>query len=563
MYRVNIHSPRAKKNLSGEIEDLKPPSTIKEEENLNFLKTLYFVMGVISIFLALFSHYTWTHTTSYSILILFLASILSKISAILGVVGCFREIKDLKYKDLIASGEKESLGKKYLMISFYLMLVCIIFLLVFGTHALFYSERSQAYLEAYYYSDPAGFEAYYGNSLENIEKWGILLITISGYTAYIIIIVMLFITYFAYVLSALYNSIETMFEILNLNIMNLGLAMVYITVYCIEYNTQIKFQANTPKNIQYAVIVVGCMLCAVCILGFWVLGNQSNKTLKAYLVVNFFMIVACALCSTVSVRSSSLFKEGLSEKCFDFMAIVSAEYISELGCAKKYLNTTSVQENQCAKGQNRYIWENTEEIEENYGCLNSYCCDVLIADAKTKLDYLGICSAGCIFLIGMSLWACYYLFKKINASDSAHRHNPNLKIWVWGVLSPCITIVGILYFIPQAPYLPPYIDADVVVGSATLVDSRLLSDSWCYTDVRLDLHDSGCDQCAKSEYFADVLGTNGCSDLDLVSSYSLPDLLAQVSRLKLCPVCSGSPYQWIITVYRRDYWSNSTTETVM
>ena len=189
------------------------------------------------------------------------------------------------------------------------------------------------------------------------------------------------------------------------------------------------------------------------------------------------MIFICALCSTISVKSAHMFREGLSEKCFEFMAIVNSDYLSDLGCANKYLNTTNYEDNQCVKGQNRYIWENNNDIQESYGCLNSYCCDVLVTDAKTKFDYLGICSGAAIFLICISLWACYFLWKKIMYPDLAHRHVIDKKIIACAILSPILTIISILYFIPAAPYLPPFLEGNALVSSATVINPKLFSES--------------------------------------------------------------------------------------
>lgn len=415
-YILNIHSPRHKHHgesseLSHPNEESKSSTITADEEKLNFLKTLYFILAVLSIFLSLFSYYTWKHTRSHSILVLSFTSVLCTISAIFGVFGSFRGITDLKYRHLILAGEKEGHGKNFLTLSFFLMILSLALLMVFGSHALFYSERSLSYFQAFYNSNALEFEELFGKSLDELEKWCMLLIMISGYTAYLIIIVMVFITHFAYLLSHLYDSIDRMFEILNLNIMNLGLGMIYITVYCLKYDSNIKFEANVPENVPYAIIIVGVFLCIMCGMGFGTVKAQAIGPLKVYILSSFFMIVICALCSTFAVKSAHMFREGLSEKCFDFMAIVHADYLENLGCSNKYLNTTNIEESTCFKGQIRYIWEPNLSIKDSFGCLNSYCCDVLVTDAKTKFDYLGICASSAIGLNCISLWACYYIWK--------------------------------------------------------------------------------------------------------------------------------------------------------
>lgn len=562
MYRINIHSPRHKEFSNEKIEEEAPAGLTQDEEKLNFLKALYFILGILSVFLTLFSYYTWTHTHSYSILVLTFTSFLSKISAVFGVIGCFRGIQDLKFRHEILTGEKEGIGKNFLMFSFSLMMLSLTLYLVFGSHALFYSERTQAYLEAYYHSNPISFDEYYGKSLEAIENWGVLLITISGYTAYLIIIVMICITYFAYLLSILYDSIDRMFEILNLNIMNLGLGMVYITVYCIQYHSQIKFDVEIPKNIPYAIIAVGAFLTAICALGFYVVYQGTLKVLKVYIIFNFSMIFISALCSTISIRSAHLFREGLTEKCFDFMAIVNSDYLSQLGCANKYLNMTNIEENQCAKGQNRYIWE-MSETEVSYGCLNSYCCDVLVTDAKTKFDYLGLCAGAAVVLICISLWACYYIWKRIEGPARVNQFQIDLKITSWAVMSPILTIISILYFIPATPYLPPYLDADVSVTSATIIDPRLLSNNWCYSAAGLDISTSNlpCEGCLHSEFSIFFTSENGNNEK--FTSAEFEKITEFLNLKKLCPVCRGLPSYWDIKISREDFYEDYSTENPM
>ena len=566
MYRVNIHSPRHKSYSDDQIEEPKSSSLTQDEEKLNFLKSLYFILSLLSTFLTLFSYYTWVHTRSHSILVLCFTSLLSLTGAVSGIIGCFRGIQDLKFRHLILAKEKEGMGKNFLMFSFSLMLLSLTLYLVFGSHALFYSERSQAYLETYYHSDPTSFESYYGKSLESIESWALLLITISGYTAYLIILVVICITYFAFLLSLLYDSIDRMFEILNLNIMNLGLGMIYITIYCIQYHAQIKFEAEIPRNIPYAIVVVGVLLSCICGLGFYIVQAQTIKGLKAYLVCSFFMVLICALCSTISVRSAHLFREGLSEKCFDFMAIVNSDYLSELGCANKYLNTTNDDEGECSKGQIRYIWEPQEYQEVSYGCLNSYCCDVLVTDAKTKFDYLGICAGAAIVLICISLWACYYIWKKLSSPDLSHRHNFDVKLVGWAVLSPILTIISILYFIPSTPYLPPYLEANILVNSASFIDPRLLPGTWCYSGVGIEVEPAGkCLGCLKSEFRAVIDGENGRVDpTNVIYSSDLEKLVEAIAASRLCPVCPSLPSYWDILVTRKDTFpDNSTSERAM
>ena len=466
-------------------------------------------------------------------------SLLSAVSGILGVFGSFKGIKDLKYRHLILAGEKEGQGKIFLMLSFFVMLLTFTLFLVFGSHALFYSERTASYLQATFTGKT--------EDLQSNSRAIMLLIMICGYTAYLLIIVKLFIIHFAFLLSLLYDSIDRIFEIINLNLLNLGLGMIYITVYCLKYHSHLKFLASIPINTLYSIIGVSLSLCLICLIGFFTVRSQTNNLVKFYLSSNFFIIITCALCATVSINSTHLFREGLSEKCYDFMAIVNQDYLRELGCGSKYLNLTNNEENGCENGNMRVVWENGGN--EEFGCLNTMCCDVLVTDAKTKFDYLGICAGAAVGVICLSLWACYFIWSKLN-SNLANRHIIDKKLLAWALLAPVFTAWIILNCIPDPPYLPPYLSLVTKVKNPGFVDPRWLDAEWRYNSYSIisEIPKSK-DQ---AEYELRIITQNGEINEDPYISGEFDVVFDSLQRLQFLPNCKNKEHYLGVQVSKKE-----------
>lgn len=258
------------------------------------------------------------------------------------------------------------------------------------------------------------------------------------------------------------------------------------------------------------------------------------------------MVIICALCATVSVKSTHLFKEGLSEKCFDFMAIVNEGYLQELGCEEKYLNLTNDESGVCSNGNMRVVWENEES--EEFGCLNTMCCDVLVTDAKTKFDYLGICAGAAVGVICLALWACYFIWNKLN-SNLAHRHVIDKKLLAWALVAPVVTIWYILYCIPEPPYLPPYLSLAANVKDPGFIDPRWLAVDWRYNSVSvLSELPKTKDQ---SEYQVWLGTENGQVNMESFMSADYETVYESLQKLQFTPRCKNKEHFLVVQMSRK------------
>jgi hypothetical protein len=174
----------------------KVSSTRREKARLNVLKITFFVLFILCLFLSIFSWHTWKYTDSKTLLMVMLTCLATKIGCVLGIIGSFKGIQEIKYRKLTGDSANLGFGHQILIISFYFLVVVLIGFIIFGTSALFESEKYISYLNDKYNSDHEDWVQRFGDiSLEQLEKLGLLMINVVGYTCYIIVLLILIIEY--------------------------------------------------------------------------------------------------------------------------------------------------------------------------------------------------------------------------------------------------------------------------------------------------------------------------------------------------------------------------------
>ena len=95
--------------------------------------------------------------------------------------------------------------------------------IIFGTRALFYSERSITYLEAKFNSEhDEWLLRFKDKSLEEIQKSALLMTNTVGYICYIIVFIILIITYILLAITMTYGLINSITTLINLGILMLS-----------------------------------------------------------------------------------------------------------------------------------------------------------------------------------------------------------------------------------------------------------------------------------------------------------------------------------------------------
>ena len=245
----------------------------------------------------------------------------------------------------------------------------------------------------------------------------------------------------------------------------------------------------------------------------------------------------------------------MHNQCLDVLAMIDEQYIHTLGCEIKYSETSSTEDSlPCPKNEVRFIWE-TEHEGSQYGCLNKGCCYTMIAESKSKFDYLGICPISAILLLCLAIWGCYFHHKKIMklgvTPASLHRADPRILILM--ILLPVLTVFYNLYFLPPSPNFPWYRDSRVEVEGATLLDARYLNPGFC---VSISVPELEASQSDGSTFQAHISTSEGSirylDTYDSVFEYetnSIKDLLKALEKVSYCANCEYASFSYDIEIW--------------
>lgn len=534
-------------------------STHQETNRLNILKTAFYVLLLLCLALSLFSWHTWKHTDSKTLLAILVSCLITKIGSLLGIIGSFKSIQDLRYSDLSLNSVRISTGHQILMIAFYFLIMMLMAFIIFGTRALFYSDRSIAYLEARYNSDFHEWEMRYGeSSLESMEKWALLMTNVAGYTCYIIVGFIVLIIYLLLAITMTYGIVNSIISLISLGILVLGWSIVYMLIYAVMFRQQMGFDISI--TMLAVTVLLALSLGIIAVFGYVLALSDNKNYLKPYFFLCVVGIFLSIFSFSESVAVSRSLVTQLGEECYDFMSMVDQKYINSLGCGEKYLNVTNTDLLSCEKNRQRYIWEE----RGSYGCLNTLCCQVLITDSKAKFDYLAICSMCAVVMVLISLWTCYYFYYK--EVDEPAPQDKRILVALVGL--SLLWVYLITFHLPPVPETVPYMNAAAIVSGATVVDQRLLHAGYCISLDSLDFVSEKCEDCSKVEYFLAIQGgkvlkpDNTTANEYMTMENDLEKIKFDLNKAKLCPICGNEI--WTIEIQRLDYIKDeNTTKSVM
>lgn len=379
--------------------------SIQEEENkLNILKTSFFLLILLGLALGGYSWFVWEQTYSKVMAAVSLTCIATVVGSIIGIVGSFRSIAEIEFRSEIIGHERSARGHDTLLTGFYFLIAVFLLYLVFGIRALFFTEQSISYIEALHNSDIEKWEEVYGGkSLEDVTTLSVVMISFAGYTCFILVVLITIIAYIVFSISVYYEAIHSVIEEINLGLEILGLAIIAMSVYCLKYRLYMELYEIVDATVPAVMIGIGALLILVSLLGYYTAKSEKISLLKAYVFACSVLIVICIIAAFLSVQNARNYKDSLQRKCTDVLALIDEDYLRHLGCERKYEHIESSEESLlCDKNDIRHIWE-TGHNQSKYGCLNTGCCDVMLAQSKTKFDYLGIIALSAVFLCTLAI----------------------------------------------------------------------------------------------------------------------------------------------------------------
>lgn len=526
----------------------------QEKKRLNILKIAFYVLLILCLALSLYAWHTWKQSDSRTLLAIVFSCLVTKIGCVIGLLGSFKTIQDLKAVSLKKISYADTWGHQILIVALYFLILVMTLFIVFGSRALFYSDRSVAYLNAKFRSDHEEWRLRYGDkSIEEVEFWVLIMTNVVGYTSYIIVLFILVIIQMLMGIAVKYEIINSVMSLVSLAILFISGAVVYILVYAVRFKQMMDFHISSLLIVSNVALAFFLLLTAV--YGFAVAVADKAKYLRAYVGLCVLTASLGLVASKFSIGVSRDLATQLGSNCFDFMAMVHEDYITTLGCGNKYLNYSDHYLNHCDRSQHRYVWEE----KGKYACLNPLCCQILITDSKAKFDYLAICSAGSIALVLLALMTSFYVYikPKIKYFNTPQQHGKILSaLFFFSVL----WIYLISFKIPPVPATVPYKNPAVKVSNSGIIDPRLVYPGYCLIIDSYELNTDKCEDCLRSEYVGKVLG-KGILFIDSPEEKSSseasfktqdPEKLKDwVSKLRLCP--ENYDQKWQLVLEKNDF----------
>lgn len=589
-YNVNIHEirPRLPGSPGGNSFDdphlKRRRLSIKQEETrLNFLKILFFFLLLTSAAVELFCWYVWLQTSSSVLIGIAVTCIFTMMGSILGLIGAFQGIGDLHARhSMLESGViKTTPGEDILMYSFYFLICVFTSNLVFGSAALFFQEQPLSYLAAKNVSDEQGWqEEFEGKTLEEVQEFTILMVSIAGYSCYLMSLIITLIFYFIFLLSTDYEAIQTVLQVINYGLLLLGLAIIYLASYCLRYRDQMDFTNISPIWVTTGILMCGFFLIFLAYYGFYAAFTEKDSIRKLYVVFAVVLMFSCAIFSVASVKQGREFRTELSENCLDIMQNIDSVYMEGLGCKHKYINEDIIDDQlNCTKSTIAFIWEeklaNNQTIKShNYGCLNEQCCDTLVKASKSIFDYLGICAASAIALSAVAIWGGVYLHEKIVRIGRSEMNKAGYKILTMMILSTLLTVVVITIGVPVGPRLPPYTGAINTIDKAAYLDPKYINPRSCYKVNATEFIDSlkRAEEFRNDEVLIEITSYNGmvyhhkndnsketASSLIRVKTKEISNLIPYLKNLQFCITCPQQDAYLSLSAQLQSLSTNSTS----
>jgi len=584
MYRITVQSTphrefhdEAPNSSPVKTEDLlrmgRKMTLHQEEVRLNILKILYFFLILSSLALEVFVCITWAQTDSYLLLALAGTTSMTIIGSVLGLVGSFVAIGELKARSQSPAPLRSNTpGQNLLIFSFYFLLYIFSSYLVFGSGALFFQDQSLTFLEAKHSDEAAWASNFSSKGLDEVLDFTSLMITIAGYSCFITNVIIGVSIYYIFVLSSVWEVIHKVLMVICIVLLFLGLGILYLAGVGELMIKYLDFEEIVPGWVSLAAILVGALICFSAYQGYIMAHGEKTPAVRCFIVIQLLVLCSSLIFGIGALMSATHFREKLNTSCYDTLSLIDRDYTPVLGCDQKYREVARTEAQlTCSKEQVRAIWE-TELDSQGvlYGCLNSQCCGSLVASAKSVFDYMGIQALAAVVIVSVALWGISYLLEKLKKFGVSQNHDKDYRFLLSMILFS-VSFALILYTnLRLHPRQPPHKDALLVVSNGGVVDQRWLQASECYRGLQLpaigDLS-LKCPSCDPSKTFVTISTTGGqvykpekasVENLETRVDYwqfasgKENNIAKAIAELTVCPYCPGGSLQLEVLLALQD-----------
>lgn len=282
------------------------------------------------------------------------------------------------------SGERILLQFYFPLIVF--LSLCLVSLSVFGFNEI---QKARALLYSQSQHEQDWSNKYHGSSFEEVFKPLYILCHLLSVCELLVAFLSLFSAYQIYRLSEQFNMTVFVNEMLVTS-----QALLSCLVICSLINTSAGLNnlpdiAPVPPILLEGTVVLAFLLILWAVIGFLCIYRESKTGMIMIsflsILTTFFLFVFCILLFLYIPYS----KEELMKTCSSILPFLDDEYIFKAGCVYGKYRTlnTDIHALGCPKADIKFTWEmnyleKSPEAEYVFGCINSECCQIVIADIR-------------------------------------------------------------------------------------------------------------------------------------------------------------------------------------
>eukprot|EP01022_Parablepharisma_sp_SALTPOND_P004355 TRINITY_DN120147_c0_g1_i1.p1 TRINITY_DN120147_c0_g1~~TRINITY_DN120147_c0_g1_i1.p1 ORF type:complete len:835 (-),score=60.60 TRINITY_DN120147_c0_g1_i1:303-2807(-) len=250
-------------------------------------------------------------------------------------------------------------------------------------------QKSNALLQAEVQDEQAWSKKYHGASFEEVSETLFLFILLTSSCQLLAGILLAFSGYHAYKFGELLEQNSVLYKT---EILVMAQGLLSCLAICGLVNTRAGLThlpdiAPVPPFLLSATIILTFILIIWSVLGFVFLYKEGKigMTRIAFLSVvtaSFLLVFAILLFLYIPYSKKELIKA-----CSDMLPLLDDDYISKAGCTHGKYKETNIDTYSlnCPKEAIKFVWEiNYQQTPQEpvYGCLNSGCCQIVIADIR-------------------------------------------------------------------------------------------------------------------------------------------------------------------------------------
>lgn len=216
----------------------------------------------------------------------------------------------------------------------------------------------------------------------------------GGVFSYLTIILLVVICGFSFFLVTIYESIQSIIEVINTIFMTFGFLLIYAGFWANIYKDVKQIEERIPSWLPYTISGIGVFVVIVSYLGFYFVYQEKPKHIRNYSILNLVVAILVLILSILIVADKNILYDYILDNCYTLMNVFDMNNYDKFDCSSKYLSSSLGSifptATPCEKDLTKVYWEESMSSQVNFGCLNGGCCKGMASWIDRKLDYLAL-----------------------------------------------------------------------------------------------------------------------------------------------------------------------------